>query len=290
MKISFLTIILSLGLLSSQAQTVTALSESFDATCATLGQNYPLYWRNDNRIPPLSALAWNCAPLGGRYGTPGISCNGYYSGVYYTNEAWLFTPRLDLSSYNDHIYLRFDARYEFLSAKLRVLASNQYVPGANPDSVAWEDLTTSLSPIFTPTDSGNWVTHWADLTPYKGTPIYVAFKYNSTTSRGGRWTIDNVMTTTYLDVNRVQPDKLHLQVLNNGNIANEIQIECPIPESGVYTCEIFDMLGRQIYANARTLPAGQQTISLTDLSLPQGIVVVKISNGKSTGRIPVATH
>ena len=134
MKLIFPFLLLLACVTTTFAQ-VTSLNENFDVSCATTGANYPLGWSEINTVAPLSALAWTCAPLDGRWGTGGIECNSYYSGVNYKDTAWLFTPQLDLSGYTGNIYLRFDSKYEFIAARLSVLASNHYTPGTNPDSV-----------------------------------------------------------------------------------------------------------------------------------------------------------
>jgi hypothetical protein len=268
---------------STFGQVVSNITEGFDVSCTTLGPNYPLYWRNDNRIPPLPPLAWNCTPLGGRYGTPGIECNGYYSGIYYTNEAWLFTPKLDLVSYSNKIYLRFDSRYQFNAARLRVLASNEYITGINPDSISWIDLTSSMAPIFTPTDSNNWVTHWVDLSPFKGTPLYIAFKYNSTTAFAGNWTLDNIMTTTFpMSINDVNNDRMPLTVVGNST-SNSIQLMCPIDDAGRYTLEVKDLLGNTCFKRAMQLERGDWNYTIDGSFLPNALYVVTLSNQMQQG-------
>ena len=264
---------------------VTSVTEDFDISCATsTGPGYPTNWSGYCLFSPKSVLEWNCSPLGGRWGTPGFDCNSYVSGVHYADTAWLFTPKLDLSS-NQFIYIRYDSKYEFYASKLSVLISHDYQMNTRPDSagVDWTDITSTATPVIGPSDSLEWVTHYLDLTPYKATPLYVAFKYTSTNTYGGRWTIDNVMTTPFgMSVQNISKELMPITVLGSPT-SYGINLSCTFPTAGSYELSICDLLGRKEYTEMLQMHSGTETISLSDLKLHTGMYFIKISNGTTYG-------
>ncbi len=267
---------------------VTTLSENFNISCATVGPNYPLYW-SEWHSPYPSALAWGCTPLGGRDGTPGIQCNSYISGVHYQDTAWLFTPQLNLAAYTDSVYLRFDSRYDISGAKMAVLVNNHHVYGGPPDSVGvpstWTDVSNRLTPVIGPGDSVGWVTHYVNITQYKNSPLYVAFRYSSSITVGGSWTIDNVMTTPWgLAVDQPNRQTVDLTILGNST-TNTIDFSCTLLQTGNYQVELYDNLGRIAYKGSIYTRAGAENHSLKNLSLHAGMYLLKVGNDQSYGII-----
>lgn len=285
MKKIFLVLILISAAFTGMAQ-VTSVTEDFNVSCINVGPNYPPFWSQWNIIPPLSPLAWNCAPLSGRDGTPGMQCNGYYSGVYYLDTAWLFTPQLDLTHYDNDVYIKFDSRYEHSAAKLSVMVSTNYNKYRDPDSpIVWNDLTSALTPIFTPDDSLGWVTHWADLTPYKSVPLYVAFRYTSTTSAAGAWTLDNIMTTPFsMNVTTVQKQNVPLTILGNSS-SSQIMFSYNTYAAGNYDVVLYDNIGREVYKGTISSRGGSQVYTLSNLSLHPGMYVLKMGNHEGYGTV-----
>ena len=285
-KLRLLSLLLIIAI-TADAQTLTSLSEDFNVPCSYIGPNYPPQWTEWNIVPPVSPLEWNCAPLSGKDGTPGIQCNGLYSGVNYADTAWLFTPKLDLSSYSNSIFLKFDAKYEFSAGRLHVKVSTNYHTRSNPDSLSttWDDITSALTPMIGPGDSSGWVTHWADLTPYKSTPIYVAFNYTSSTTAAGDWTIDNVETTPYsVKVNDPIKDMLHLSIL--GNSTNEqITLLYSLRDPGNYGITIYDNVGREVHKESFYAGNGTSTHAISGLALHPGIYIIKMNNNETYGTI-----
>ncbi len=272
---------------SAATAQVRSVSENFDGSCSVAGPNYPLNWFEWNNIPPTSALGWNCGPLDGRWGTGAMECTSFYGGVNYLDTAWLFTPEMDLSAYPGKIYLRFDARFEFIAARsLSVLISHNYAIGQNPDSlgVEWVDSTSALSPVINPnSDSANWVTHWIDLTGLKTTPLYVAFRYISSGSAGGIWTIDNVYTTTFGEgIPDLAKENLPVTILGNST-TNRIEFSANLVDAGNYGVKIYDYLGRTVHEEQMELPAGSRSHTISGLNLIPGLYFVKIGNGYTYG-------
>ncbi|MBC7554709.1 MAG: choice-of-anchor J domain-containing protein [Taibaiella sp.] len=280
-----LSLIISLSSVYTGIAQVTSLNENFDASCATTGTNYPLYWSQYNIIPPITALAWSCAPLGGRFGTPGMACNSYFSGIHYLDTAWLFTPILNLSGNLDHIYLRFDSKYEFSAARLKVLVSRNYVKNTRPDTpgVDWTDLTPTLAPVISNDDSTDWVTHFVDLTPFKNSPMMVAFRYTSTTSAGGLWTLDNIMTTPWgLNVDELNTKTIPICVLGVST-GNMLSLSFTSAVAGSYKLSIIDNFGREVHTETVNAKSGTQTLNITNLDLHSGLYCIRLSNGLTNG-------
>ncbi|NDC42548.1 MAG: hypothetical protein EBZ77_13550, partial [Chitinophagia bacterium] len=180
----------------AQAQ-VTSLAENFN-TCDTTDVNgaHPSGWTTYNAVGSQKWF-WTYT-FGVTYGTGGIQVNGYQGGNN-ANEDWLITPKLDLSSYST-IYLHFYARFKFAGAPLQVLYSTDYTGTGNPNSATWTAVT--MNRPFAAGDTV-WNMFSANMTSVKSTPLFVAFKYTSTTSDGSRWTIDSVFTSSTSGINNV---------------------------------------------------------------------------------------
>ena len=264
---------------------VTSLNENFDVSCATTGTHYPSQWSEYNVIPPTTALAWTCEPLGGRFSTPGIVCNSYFLGIHYLDTAWLFTPVLNLGGNTDHIYLRYDSKYVFSASKLHILVSHNYIAYTSPDTagVDWYDITSTIAPVISNSDSTDWVTHFIDLTPFKNSPMMVAFRYTSTTASGGTWALDNIMTTPWgLHVGNLDRELVPLTIIGNSTPAN-INISFTSTAAASYKLSIFDNLGREVHIENITAHSGTQNYSINELQLHAGIYCVKLSNGTTYG-------
>jgi hypothetical protein len=288
MKLASL-LILSCFSINAAIGQVTSLAEDFDAECATSGTHYPLYWTEYNVIPPVTALAWACSPLGGRSGTPGMSCNSYYSGIHYLDTAWLFTPQLNLVGYNGNVFLRYDSKYEHSAAKLSVLVSSEYTKYTVPDSagVDWTDLTSTITPVIGNDDSTDWVTHSVDLTPYKNAPVYVAFRYTSTTSKGGIWTLDNIMTTPFpLNIKDAATEKIPFSLVGICT-REQIPVAFNAYSDDTYSLTLVDMVGREIRKESVKVYGGYNTYTITGLSLQPGIYCLRLSNGYRSAVIKV---
>ena len=283
MKKTLLLSVLLFSVLSGHSQ-VTSLNENFNSSCISWGTFYPTGWSEYNNIPPVSALAWHCVPAGGRASTPGMECTSFISGVNYMDTAWLFTPQLLLSGYPGKIFLRFDSRFEFIAARLSVLVSNNYIKNTNPDSLGtWTDLSSSMIPAIDPTDSADWITRSIDLSGYKTAPIYVAFRFISSTSLGGTWTIDNINTTTAeLNVGELSARKTELTILGMST-TDKISFACTVNKAGIYDAVIYDNIGREVYREKKYINNGTENITLENIHLHPGMYLLKVGNQNTYG-------
>lgn len=115
-----------------------------------------------------------------------VQINGY-SGGNILNEDWLISPALNISSFN-YAILSFWTRSAFAGDKLQLKISTNYSGTGNPALATWINIDGK----FPETGSDKWTkSDNIDLSAYKGSPVYVAFVYNSTTTSASRWTVDD---------------------------------------------------------------------------------------------------
>jgi len=126
-----------------------------------------------------------------QYGNPGncAKMSGFQSGSSYTNEDWLISPAIDLSSVSTAA-LKFDTATKFSGNPIEIYISTDYSGSGNPNGATWNILSGTLSPStgnYDWTGSGN-----IDISAHTGSNVYIAFKYTSTTSESATWEVDNV--------------------------------------------------------------------------------------------------
>ena len=297
-KRSFLLFYLLGVWFSCCAQYDTSISEDFNISCAITGLNYPSGWQEYNNIPPYPTMAWNCTPTHGRGGTPGMQCSGFYSGAYHLDTAWLFTKPIYLNHYKDSIYLRFDSKYEVGEGKsglslylFRYLDSAFSFPILGPPNIYY-DLTSSLSPVISNWDSLGWVTHQVSLSAYKTipTPVYLAFRYISTNSLAGTWTIDNINTTqTGLSVPPTISTEKGLS-LAAYTINGKIGITFDAPNPGNYFLAIFDITGRPFLNQPLYAKERSGSIIIDAINYPNGIYFIKMWDALNSVAAKVVVH
>ena len=282
MKKFILFALLAISVSCSHAQ-VTSLDEHFNTFCAVLGENYPTYW-TEYDIYSDPQIAWSCAPVGGRNGTPGIGCNNYDGTAYYVDTAWLFTPQLNLSYYTGSIYLQFDTKYSLDAARLSVLVSSVYQAGTLPNTGQdWNDITSAFSPVLDNEGGNDWETHQVDLTPYANAPLFVAFRYTADVVGSGQWMIDNVLTTQIKLVVQTANNKvLPLSVIGLCT-TGQITLSYSAPAAGQYGVTIYDMTGRKVYSGEIAARAGTNSYTIDGLNLAGGMYLVKVGNGTVYG-------
>lgn len=269
---------------TSIAQT-TSLNENMNTTCIT-GTNGPAGWATFNPIStPGPNGMWVCDPAYGRSGTTGVSCSGYYGspGTFHLDTSILISPGLDLSHYAT-IYVNFDTKTTNinLGAKLELLVSKDSSMNADSsvhDTATVYNRTTSLMPLFGNGDESGWVTHQADLTPFKHlVPLYIGFRYVSASgSVGSRWYLDNVMTTT-------TPNAIgEVAQAGNNTISGNIADGCLTVftsgnlQQGNYELALFDLNGRKLFTDKLDIRNSGARFTLNNIFVPPGIYVLKMS-------------
>ncbi|MBC7887550.1 MAG: choice-of-anchor J domain-containing protein [Ferruginibacter sp.] len=157
------------------------------------------------------AQVWTCSNFG-RNSTRGVDMNGYSGGAQ-DNEDWLISPPLDINALALPI-LKFWSRGEFTGPSLQVLVSTNYDGFSNPGTATWTDLQALLPPL-----TNTWtLTDGIDLSAYKTSPVYIAFKYTSSEELGAaRWTIDDVDVTNRTQLLSANPVLLNFNEVSAGN-------------------------------------------------------------------------
>lgn len=124
-------------------------------------------------------------------GNPGkcADINGYASGAAQTNEDWLISPAIDLTSVPSAI-LSYQTAKSFTGNALQVYISTNYSGSGAPSAATWTPLGGSIATVtnFVWKDSGN-----VSLASYlNNTNVRIAFKYTSNSSGAAQWRVDNV--------------------------------------------------------------------------------------------------
>lgn len=127
--------------------------------------------------------------------TDNFPASNYYAVVDNTTsqlvgESWLISPNFNLNAAsNPHLNFSSAARSGTSVSSLQIMISNNYDGVSAPSTATWTDITSSF---LLSSGSWNWTTSGNyDLTAYKSTGAYIAFKYTSTGSSRDTWEIDN---------------------------------------------------------------------------------------------------
>lgn len=280
---NLLTFVFVIGTISvADAQAVGSLSENFNVSCAS-ASGFPSNWLRYNPIISTKPLGeWTCGPVTGRSGTPGIQCTGYYSSAYHLDTSFLITPLLNVSSYSGRVYLQFDSKTTSVHLGDRLSVILAHSPDSNVRNNSMDsNLTTSMLPVISNSDSSDWVTHVIDLTGFKGFGDFsLAFRYTSTATAGNIWYLDNISLTTN---NMVEdPDRENINVTVLGNPAyGKVKISFPA-SPGTYKLSVRDILGRTVLTDLIDANSAREIYSIKQ-ELEPGIYFIKIENEYSFG-------
>jgi Family of unknown function (DUF5689) len=122
-------------------------------------------------------------------GNPGqcADMNGFSSGAQ-TNEDWLISPAIDLSSVSSAV-LTFQTSRPFSGSNLQAYVSTNYSGSGTPNAATWTLLSSALMATSTTwRDSGS-----ISLASSVGSSnVRIAFKYTSTNTSAPQWRVDNV--------------------------------------------------------------------------------------------------
>jgi hypothetical protein len=142
----------------------------------------------------LTSGGWSTKyPSGTISWTVGGTTNPY---AYITNtssklvgESWLISPAFDLSSSLAPLFSFRTATYA-ANNSLEVYVSTNYDGVSSPTSATWINLTSQSD-----FSAGGW--SWTasgniDLSPYQYSDVYIAFKFNGTSSSWDTWEVDDI--------------------------------------------------------------------------------------------------
>jgi hypothetical protein len=239
---------------------------------------------------------WYCQTkygVGAYPGGPSIEMNGYGGGGDNTNEDWLITPKVQLSTSGyTSVFFNFYAAFKFNGDTIRLKASTNYVPGTNPDSAIYTWTNVACTPSFADSVHSKMTLHTADVSNFidSTSGVYFAFEYISTDTNGSRWTLDSVFTSTTRPDVKAADSFLYLGV---GNVANTsvntiqslgatthgINLGYSVQEAGAYQLCVYDMAGRAVFQEMINAQEGNHTLPI-NVSLSTGVYVIKLGNSK----------
>ena len=121
---------------------------------------------------------------------PNYSCmkaSAFVSGQAYETESWLVSPAINLADVNTAT-LKFEQAVNYASPQgaLSVMITTEYEDTV--DGIEWTELQLSAWP-----GGSDWtfIGSTADLTPFVGQTVNIAFKYTSTSSTSATWEVKN---------------------------------------------------------------------------------------------------
>lgn len=167
---------------------------SFDFnTCGTtLSDGFTAYSTSGAQVWSCTTFGRNATDATGKASAAsGVQMNGFATTAM-INEDWLISPKLAIESNTARTpILTFYSRVRFAGDPLQLLVSTNYSGSGDPQAagVTW----TSLSVPFPGVDSDTWTASpQISLAQYRGSNIYLAWKYVSDNSNAPRWTLDDV--------------------------------------------------------------------------------------------------
>lgn len=253
--------------------TVTAIDESFEASCPT---NLPAGWLQYSVEGP--SQYWRCGT--GSTGQ-GLTMNGGGASSSTLNEDWLITPKINPVG-QTNVNLAFKAKYNFAGPNIEVKYSTDYTGTGNPNAATWANYPIT----FTNADSNIWVTKTAPVS--NAAQLFIAFKYTSTAatpSNGRQWTVDSVVvksSTSGVGTINSNANTLPVQVLGTAT-NNHVMIGFDLEKEAALNATIVDLAGRIVYTTSFRAAKGNNKITLAPQSLQSGMYIIRISNGTQQG-------
>ncbi len=119
--------------------------------------------------------------------------SGYDNGTHHQNEDWLINAQaINLSGYKD-LSLSFTTMMKIYQGETNftVLVSSDYDGTSDPGTFNWTDITSQAAlstNAFTAVHSGD-----IDLSDWAGKRIYIAFKFNCTSTGSNTWNVDDII-------------------------------------------------------------------------------------------------
>ncbi len=115
-----------------------------------------------------------------------------YASSSHANEDWLYSPKMDLASFQS-VTFSFTSATKYTGNALQLFYSTDYDGVGNPNDFTWTEITNQAS-----WSDGNW--NWVasgnvSLTSYAANGFYLAFKYTSTDEASATWEIDDILVS-----------------------------------------------------------------------------------------------
>ncbi|WP_026462570.1 Ig-like domain-containing protein [Adhaeribacter aquaticus] len=175
------------GIVSGAWTFTTAIPNPYAQNFNRCETNLPGGWMQYSSLGDTEV--WACSTFG-RTGNA-VQVNGFNGGNK-QNEDWLISPAFDLSTGFTYPVLSFWSRTRFAGESLKLMVSTNYSGTGDPANATWKEINGSF-PVL---NSDDWtLSENINLTKFKGSNVYIAFVYTSTTSSASRWTLDDFAIT-----------------------------------------------------------------------------------------------
>jgi hypothetical protein len=225
---------------------------------------------------------WKLATNAGAGSTRSARCNMF--DISAGNKAYLYTPKVDLSTTNAPSTLRFDHAYAYYNASfydfMRVEASTDC-------GETWEtlflkgkdDLATApaVTSAFVPTSS-QWAANEIDITNYNG-QSEVVFRFVGESGYGNNLFVDNVNVSTSVGVKELT---LSTFSLAPNPSRDQTLVRFGIESAQDITLEVYSAEGIRVQTQSLgTLPSGEHRVALNAANMPAGSyrVVLRSNEG-----------
>jgi hypothetical protein len=251
---------------------ITTLNETF-ADC-----NDPLMGAF-RHISVTGTQTWRCGNQG-HTGNNSVYINGGFSGGANDNKDWLITKaKVNLATVTNPV-LEFWIKTKFTGATTKdVLVSTNYSGTGDPTGATWvsvKDVTAETATDWTLFSN-------ISLAPYKTTPFYLAFKYESMAASGGaqEWSLDDIKIKagTGTGIESRKNNTMGLAVLGEAN-TGRIALGLTIKEASAISISVYDITGRKVYGASSNMQSGFNKYVIENISLNAGLYVIRVNDGK----------
>ena len=177
---------------------ITIFEEKFNGqacqTCTAQPVTAPLNLPGWSILAETGTVTWVGGKAGVNGSNPWAQCSAFNSGNAVV-KTWMITPAINLdNTTSEKLEFRGTGGFDN-GAVIKLFVSNNYVPGANPGSATW----TELSYNTLPSSPGNQYPSFAssglvDLSAYSGN-VYLGWAYVGGTGQTTTWEVDNIIVT-----------------------------------------------------------------------------------------------
>jgi hypothetical protein len=252
---------------------LTTLNESFEnCTDSALG-----IFKQYNS---LGFKTWKCT-TGGHTGSSCAGMSGGISdGISDSNMDWLIsTSAFDFSAMS-RPELSFWQKKRFSGTVTRTIRiALDYIPGSNPALATW---TTLLVQDMVDEPSDNWAPIAdIDLSPYKGSPFFLAFTYSCGEQGAYELDYDDIkVEDEALKIDERRSTPFSLKVLGEAT-GQSINFSVTAAKKMVLNINICDLNGRSCFQTMVNVRDNQNTYTANNSGLKPGLYIIKAWNAGS---------
>lgn len=222
---------------------------------------------------------WRCT-IFGHNDSIAVHMNGFAGGPK-DNIDWLVSPALDMTAMTNP-HLNFWSRLRFPDNNQKELyISTNYTGLGSPAAATWQQIQIN-----------NWSsldTNWqqftgVDLTQYKGSTFYIAFKYTSDTSAADDWYLDDIEIIEGPNaVVNFSAEELAVKVL--GGVSDILNIQSVSSKERKLKFAVVDMAGRVITKGPLDIYKGRQQHGINVSKLSGGMYFLQLVGDRSVATV-----